>query len=89
MNEVNENSAGGNASKPSFGISFMALGALVAFSPIFIAISKTSPGSNWMSEGDSNSGGAYLWLLMFTLPIGGVIGIYGLVKLLQGRSSKP
>ena len=66
----------------------MVIAALVAFSPIFIAIARTTPGHNWMSEGDSQSGGAAIWLMLFTLPIGAVIGIFGLVKLIRSFLSR-
>lgn len=72
------------------GAIIMLIGAGVAFSPLAIAIANTTPGHNWMSEGDSQSGGAAIWLMMFTLPVGAIIGIYGLVKLIQSsnQSSK-
>ena len=78
-----EKSSSGYSSKPAFGLTFMVIGALVAFSPLAIAMANTAPGHNWMSEGDSQSGGAAIWLMMFTLPVGAIIGIYGLVKLIQ------
>jgi hypothetical protein len=68
------------------GVIIMIIGALVAFSPLAIAIANTAPGHNWMSEGDSQSGGAAIWLMMFTLPVGAIIGIYGLVKLIQSAT---
>ena len=81
-----EKSSSGYSSKPAFGLTFMVIGALVAFSPLAIAMANTAPGHNWMSEGDSQSGGAAIWLMMFTLPVGAIIGIYGLVKLIQSAS---
>ena len=70
------------------GIVVMVIGAVLAFFPILMAILNTAPGHNWMSEGDSQSGGAYIWLMLFTLPIGSTIGIFGLVKLIQARNSR-
>ena len=83
-----EKSIGGLSSKPSFGLTFMIIGALVAFSPVAMAMANTAPGHNWMSEGDSQSGGAAIWLMMFTLPVGAIIGIYGLVKLIQSSRKR-
>jgi hypothetical protein len=70
------------------GIVLMVTGAVVAFFPILIAILNTAPGHNWMSEGDSQSGGSAIWLMLFTLPLGSIFGIVGLVKLVMALSSK-
>ena len=86
MNDSQESSPGGNASKPSFGLAFMIIGAVVAFFPVVIAIANTAPGHNWMSEGDEQSGGTALWFFMFTFPLGGIIGIFGLVKFIQAAN---
>lgn len=46
------------------------LGALVTVLPIFGVMSSTSSGANPFSEGDSSSGGSFIWLMIFTVPIG-------------------
>ncbi|MEY2915577.1 MAG: hypothetical protein RL454_506 [Actinomycetota bacterium] len=54
-------------------------GCLFAFLPIVFAFLATAPGHNMWSEGDSQSGGTYIWGMMFTLPIGFVAFIVGIV----------
>ena len=72
------------------GLITMVVGGLVMFSPLFIAWIETAPGANMWSESDPNSGGAALWLFIFTLPLGLLIGLVGLILTIVGavKSSK-
>ena len=62
----------------------MGCGCLVMFAPLLLALAATAPGHNPFSEGDSQSGGTYLWGMLLTLPLGFAIGIGGLVTLIVG-----
>jgi hypothetical protein len=64
----------------------MGCGALIAFFPMIIAWFETAPGSNMWSEGDPNSGGAVLWLMMLTVPIGFFVGLIGLIMQISSSS---
>lgn len=66
------------------GLVLFLLGFVVAFGPIWIARMNTKPGHNWMSEGDPSSAGTSMWLLIQTVPIGGIIGLIGLVLSILG-----
>ena len=66
----------------------MGCGALIAFFPMILAWFETAPGANMWSEGDSNSGGAALWLMMLTVPVGFVVGIVGLIMFISGSSKR-
>ncbi len=81
LKQVNfsQNSTPGVDSVKSGGIT-MGCGAIFAFFPMIIAMISTAPGSNMWSEGDSNSGGSALWLMMFTFPIGLIMMIVGAGK---------
>jgi hypothetical protein len=70
-------------SKTKAGVIWLIAGAVVAFSPLAMAFLSTAPGHNWMSEGDSQSGGSYIWGMLITLPVGFVIGVVGLVKIVN------
>ena len=74
------------AMQTSSGVFKIGCGFLVAFSPMIMAWLATSPGSNMWSEGDSSSGGAVMWFMSITVPIGLIIGIIGLVNLANGSS---
>jgi hypothetical protein len=65
------------------GILMLASG-LFTFSPLAIAALNTQPGHNMWSEGDSGSGGSAIWLMLFTLPLGFMGGVTGLVLLIVG-----
>ena len=54
------------------------LGFLITFSPLLIAFLSTPPGGNMFSEG-GGGGGAAIWLMIFTLPIGGMTALTGVV----------
>ena len=59
-----------------------AIGIVLAFSPIGLAY-LSAPGGNFMSEG--SGGGAVMWLMILTLPLGAAIAIAGLIRL--GKAS--
>ncbi|MFM6978261.1 MAG: hypothetical protein ACKOWR_06090 [Micrococcales bacterium] len=69
--------------KTRTGLVLLIVGAVVAWSPLAMAFLSTTPGHNMWSEGDSQSGGTYLWGMMITLPMGFIIGVVGLVLLLS------
>ncbi|MDE2387150.1 MAG: hypothetical protein KGL77_05595 [Actinomycetales bacterium] len=52
------------------GIIVISLGALTVIAPLFYASATTSSSSNWLSEGDSSSGGSAIWLMILTVPLG-------------------
>jgi len=54
------------------------LGFLITFSPLLIAFLSTPPGGNMFSEG-GGGGGAAIWLMIFTLPFGGITSLIGVV----------
>jgi hypothetical protein len=53
-------------------------GCLFALAPIALAILSTPIGGNVFSTG-GDGGGAALFLLMLTLPLGGIVSIVGIV----------
>lgn len=61
---------------------------IVMFSPLFLAILNTKPGSNPLSEGDPGSGAAGIWLMMLTIPIAFVIVIVGIAKSQRRKSEQ-
>jgi len=63
-------------------------GLALAFSPLLIAALSTQPGHNMWSEGDSASGGAAIWLMIFTLPVGGALGLVGLIRFFSQSAKK-
>ena len=70
--------------KIKVGAIIMASGVVVALSPLAMAFLATTPGHNMWSEGDSQSGGSYLWGMLMTLPLGLLIGLVGLVFIILG-----
>jgi hypothetical protein len=65
--------------KSRTGLFLLLLGGAIAVSPIFAAFFRQLPHRNLFLDGpDANS--LELWLLMFTLPIGALFAIFGLVK---------
>lgn len=68
------------------GKTLMGCGTIFAFFPLIFTMVSTAPGSNMWDESDPNSGGAGLWALMVTLPIGFVAGLIGLVMYISGSS---
>ena len=70
--------------KIKVGAIIMASGVVVALSPLAMAFFATTPGHNMWSEGDSQSGGSYLWGMLMTLPLGLLIGLVGLVFIILG-----
>jgi flagellar biosynthesis protein FliQ len=61
------------------GIITMIVGVVIAFLPLIIASISTTPGHNMWNESDSSSGAAAIWLLLITIPVGGITAIVGLV----------
>ena len=84
---ANQTPSSGSGSGKAGGYT-MGCGALIAFFPLILAFFSTAPGANMWSEGDSNSGGAALWLMMLTVPLGFIVGIVGLVIYLVGSSKR-
>jgi hypothetical protein len=54
------------------------LSFLITFSPLLIAFLSTPPGGNMFSEG-GGGGGSAIWLMIFTLPFGGMTALTGVV----------
>jgi len=82
---VNHTPSSGSDSAKAGGYT-LGCGALIAFFPMIIAWFETAPGANMWSEGDSNSGGAVLWLMMLTVPIGFFVGLIGLIMMNKSSS---
>lgn len=81
------NPAERSKTKSKTGLFLLLLGAAIAVSPVFAAFFRQLPYRNLFLDGpDANS--LELWLLMFTLPIGGVIAIIGLVQRSDGKPRK-
>lgn len=78
----------GNASVKA-GLIMLVLGLVIAVSPVLMAVVSTAPGHNMWSESDSQSGGSALWLLLMTIPLGGILGLVGLVMLIVGALRPP
>ncbi len=58
---------------------FVRVGLLVAFSPLLIAfVTGLIQGVSMWDEGSGT--GAYIWLMMLTLPVGFVLACIGIVK---------
>lgn len=70
MNDKNEeqNPKFGKGGAP--GITLTVLGAFTIIAPLFYASATTSSNSNWLSEGDSSSGGSAIWLMILAVPLG-------------------
>jgi hypothetical protein len=65
--------------KKTTGLFLMSVGVAIAFSPVFAAFVRQLPYRNLFLDGpDANS--LELWYLMFTLPIGTLVAIFGLVR---------
>lgn len=84
----NKQTPDGNAAAPAtpargvtryLGRLLSAGGILFMFSPLMLAAATTQPGHNMWSEGDSGSGGAAIWLMLITLPLGSCIIVAGIV----------
>lgn len=68
------------------GLWTLILGSLFAISPIFLASISTPSGGNMYDE--SSGGGAALWFLMVTIPVGGIVALIGLGMLIVSGSTK-
>ena len=62
-------------------------GCLLALSPIALALLATPIGGNMFSTG-GDGGGAALFLLIVSLPVGLVVSVVGLVMWLSNRTKK-
>ena len=62
-------------------------GCLLALSPIALALLATPIGGNMFSTG-GDGGGAALFLLIVSLPVGLVVSVVGLVMWLSNRNRK-
>jgi len=63
------------------GMNLMLVGGALVFSPLLFAFSSS------LQSRDIYSGSAALWLIMFTLPAGGITAIVGLVQLASQPNS--
>jgi len=69
------------------GLITMIGGIVFAFFPlVFALVSSAITGGNPFSE--SEGSGSAIWLMIVTLPLGGIAGIVGLVLLVVGQSKK-
>lgn len=76
---------GNPANTVKSGKTLIGCGTIFAFFPLIVAMVTTAAGSNMWNESDPNSGGAGLWALIVTLPIGFIVGLIGLIMYLTGR----
>lgn len=60
---------------------------LIAFSPLALAYLTTPAGGNMWSEGGSG-GGSAIWLMILTLPLGGIGLLVSLILLIVGLATK-
>ena len=72
----------------SAGLITMVVGVVVAFFPLLIATFSTQNGHNMWNESDPSSGAAALWLMIITLPVGGIVAIVGFVTLIISAARK-
>ena len=63
------------------GMVLMLIGGVIVFSPLLLALPSS------LASRDIYSGSAALWLIMFTLPAGGITAIVGLVQLASQPNS--
>ena len=63
------------------GMFLMLFGGAIVFSPLLLALPSS------LASRDIYSGSAALWLIMFTLPAGGITAIVGLVQLASQPNS--
>lgn len=67
------------------GLALLIVGVVVAFGPVPIAYLSAGPGGNMFDESRS---GAALWLLFFTVPLGGLVSLVGLVLLVVAATRR-
>ncbi|MEY4322903.1 MAG: hypothetical protein RL410_684, partial [Actinomycetota bacterium] len=72
------------------GVITMLVGVFIAVLPLLVATFSTENGHNMWNESDPSSGAAALWLLLITIPVGGVTALVGLIVLIVSlaRSGK-
>ncbi|CAB4929509.1 unannotated protein [freshwater metagenome] len=74
-----EDPAQPHTSNKYLGRIISAAGILVMIAPVLIAVATTPPGHNMFSEGDSQSGGSAIWLVLLTFPLGGAAALTGAI----------
>lgn len=67
------------------GKTLMGCGTIFAIFPLFVAMFTTAAGSNMWNESDPNSGGAGLWALIVTVPIGFFVVLIGMSMYFAGK----
>ena len=73
--------------KATAGLIGMVVSVIVFFSPLLIASATTPSGGNMWSEG-GDGGGSAIWLMILTVPLGGIAFIASLVMLIVGLATK-
>jgi membrane protein implicated in regulation of membrane protease activity len=72
--------------RPKGGLIQLLIGVGIIILPIIVAFVSTPPGGNALSEG---GGGAAIWLMFYSIPIGGVVAIMGLKKFYRENATRP
>jgi len=72
------------------GVITMLVGVFIAVLPLLVATFSTQNGHNMWNESDPSSGAAALWLLLITIPVGGITALVGLIIVIVSlaRSAK-
>ena len=73
---------------PKRGLIQFLIGVGIIVLPIIVAVVSTPPGGNAFSEG-GGGGGAAIWLMFYSIPIGGVVAILGLKKFYRENATRP
>lgn len=76
---LKERSRQNGGGRVTSGCAVSGCGMLFAIFPVIFAFLSTAAGHNMYNESDSSSGGAGLWALMFTIPVGAVIVLIGAI----------
>ena len=71
--------------KKRAGLFVALLGVAIAFSPVFITFLRQLPRRNVFTDGPGAEA-TELWLMLFTLPLGTLIAIFGLVSLFDSKN---
>jgi hypothetical protein len=74
--------------RPKGGLVQLLIGVGIIILPIIVAFVSTPPGGNALSEG-GGGGGAAIWLMFYSIPIGGVVAIMGLKKFYRENATRP
>lgn len=75
-------------SKQRAGLFMAMLGVAIAFSPVLITFLRQLPRRNIFIDGPGAEA-VELWLMLFTLPLGALIAIFGLVNRADAKTRKP